>query len=312
MARHVLLYDGKCGRCSDLATKVVAISAQKLDAVNLSDPQAAVWASAAGRDLPHRPALVVLSDRSTRLHTGIRMVTALVRLLGVRRGAAVLRALGEEGAPGEAQISDGRRAFFRAGLLGLGVVAGATILPGVARAEPEPELTPKERAQLQGQAAAYDRLDVVEAQLRDNGFQTAPSDEVVLGTVNDAVVLSFYGRADGDPAKAAVLTRVLEGGRVVDASLELVSGEPNSLRADDGLDAQALEFSSLSLARPGEMETYGKKAYFNCMFWCVGANCRGAADQCRKIPILNLMLACIVAVCGTKAKNCHKVCKSKW
>lgn len=307
MARHVLLYHGKCGRCRDLAAKVVAISAGQMEAVGLDDPQAATWARDAGREVPDRPALVVLSGTSTRLHTGVRMVAALVRLLGVRDSAAVLRALGEDGRP----ASDSRRALFRAGIAGLGVIAGGALLPGTASAAP-PDLTPEQRQRLLSQAAAYDRLDVVQARLRDNGFQTVASDEVVLGTVGDAIVLSFYGSADADPARAAGLARIVEGGRVTDASLEFAGTDRRALLGARPFDVSAVRFAGVSLARAGEMETYGKKEYLACMFTCIGGNCRDRADNCLKIPILNVVLACIVAVCGSQAYSCHKTCKSRW
>ncbi|MFD9945321.1 hypothetical protein ACFWYW_38140 [Nonomuraea sp. NPDC059023] len=307
MRRHILLYEGKCGRCSKLATEVVAVSEQRLDAVRLDDPLAAQWAEEAGKPLPLRPALVVLSSQKTRLLTGVSMIATLVRHLGARQSATVLRAIGDD----RGNVSEKRRAFLRTGVAGLAVVTGSILLPGTALAGTTPELTAEEKRDLLAQAAGYDRMDVVRQRLLRAGFELMPQEEIVVGTVADAAVLSFYARKDGDPTRAAVLVRRVARGRV-DASLEYVSGDPKALASGGRINTAALQVSPLSLARPGEAEPLSPNDYFRCMFACIGANCSDRAQNCIRLPTLALALACLLVVCGSETRPCHGVCKSEW
>ncbi len=308
MASNILLFDGACGRCSNLASRVTAVSEGKLEAVSLSDPRAAQWALEAGTQLPDRPALVVLSEADVELLTGLRMVSRLLRVLGPRRSAAVLRAIGED----RTVASDGRRTFLRTGLIGLGVLAGAAVLPGVAQAQPEPpDFTAEETMAALRQAGSYNRMDVVQARLREHGFRRSPENEIVAGTREDPVVLSFYMRQDGDPTHAAVLARRVTDGEAIGA-LELFTANPAALLEGDRLHLNQLQHTPISLSRPGEVQPLSPAAYFSCMIACLGTQCGTQIAACRLIPNLPAMLLCIATFCNGPVSACHDECSELW
>jgi hypothetical protein len=307
MPRYVLLFKGECGRCSKLAAQVVTASEGALEAVALSTPLATRWASEAGLGLPGRPALVILSGGRTELLTGLRMTSRLVRLLGPRRSVAVLRAIGEDHAGSGA----GRRAFLRSGLIGLGVVAGTAVLPGIAQAQPKPVgFSVEETTAALRKAADYNRMDIVHKRLLEHGFRPAPYQEIVTGAREEPVVVSFYQRKDNDPTQAAVLTRRANDRTA--GSLELFSANPAALVNGEQVDLTQVQHTPVSLARPGEVQPLSPSAYFYCMLACVGPDCAGAMWGCRMIPMLPAMLACIATFCYGPAYNCHGQCDQHW
>ncbi|PZG42010.1 hypothetical protein C1I98_20300 [Spongiactinospora gelatinilytica] len=221
-----------------------------------------------------------------------------------------MSALGEA----NARAADGsKRALLRGTFVGLGVVAGAALVPGVARAAlaGDATLTPKAEALILAQAARYDRMDIVQSQLVKHGFITTPDKQIVIGTPDSAAVLTFYGRKDGDPHHAAVLVRKVVSGHV-SGSLEIASGDPASLFNGDTFNVSALRVTSVSLARPGESEPYSPLDYFYCMIGCVGGDCGVPAAACRLIPVMTAMLACLVSFCGEVVGSCHADCVRHW
>ncbi len=88
-----------------------------------------------------------------------------------------------------------------------------------------------------------------------------------------------------------------------------MSGDPDAAAESSQL-ADALTIDALAIG--GGMGTMGKADYFKCVAFCVGANCASKAQKCAKLRFMYLVLACMVGVCGSKVRTCHKVCKKKW
>jgi hypothetical protein len=137
----VLAYDGACGRCRALAERVVALGAGRLVARSLRDPEVAAWRERLlGAGAPWEPVLfAVEGEGAVRALTGRRLVLELVRLLGVRRGLALARGLGDLASPaGAGPVLMRRRVLGR--LAGLGtalglLVSGKLAVPGGVHAQ---------------------------------------------------------------------------------------------------------------------------------------------------------------------------------
>jgi hypothetical protein len=137
----VLAYDGACGRCRALAERVVALGAGRLVARSLRDPEVAAWRERLlGAGAPWEPVLfAVEGEGAVRALTGRRLVLELVRLLGVRRGLALARELGDLASPaGAGPVLTRRRVLGR--LAGLGtalglLVSGKLAVPGGVHAQ---------------------------------------------------------------------------------------------------------------------------------------------------------------------------------
>jgi hypothetical protein len=137
----VLAYDGACGRCRALAERVVALGAGRLVARSLRDPEVAAWRERLlGAGAPWEPVLfAVEGEGAVRALTGRRLVLELVRLLGVRRGLALARGLGDLASPaGAGPVLTRRRVLGR--LAGLGtalglLVSGKLAVPGGVHAQ---------------------------------------------------------------------------------------------------------------------------------------------------------------------------------
>jgi hypothetical protein len=137
----VLAYDGACGRCRALAERVVALGAGRLVARSLRDPEVAAWRERLlGAGAPWEPVLFAVEGaEAVRALTGRRLVLELVRLLGVRRGLALARELGDLASPaGAGPVLTRRRVLGR--LAGLGtalglLVSGKLAVPGGVHAQ---------------------------------------------------------------------------------------------------------------------------------------------------------------------------------
>lgn len=56
----------------------------------------------------------------------------------------------------------------------------------------------------------------------------------------------------------------------------------------------------------------GKGEYISCLACCVGGSCGANALRCRAALLMAAVLACMVAVCGSKVRGCHGSCQRLW
>ncbi len=136
----VLAYDGACGRCRVIATRVVELGRGQLVARSLREPEVATWRERLlGADAPWEPVLFAVEGaEAVRALTGRRLVLGLVRLLGVRRGLALAAELRELAPVGAGPVLTRRRVLGR--LAGVGtalglLVSGKLALPGGVHAQ---------------------------------------------------------------------------------------------------------------------------------------------------------------------------------
>ena len=160
-----------------------------------------------------------------------------------------------------------------------------------------------------GQSRASRAVQDAEQAIAEQGFETRPSSTTAFRTDDGVeVTMLFYAGVTSPETEAAILIHETDAAGSERVVTELVSGDPQRLL--DG-DAQAITVRS-SLEPQGDVSPMGKREYISCIVACVGANCAGPALRCRGLFFMAAVLACMVAVCGSKARTCHNVCRRLW
>lgn len=128
---YFLGFDGDCATCTKMAHDLEALSAGRLTARNLRDPEVQGWRERAlGPDAPWTPTLFRVDGDKVRAWTGRGMARELVRVLGPRRAFQAMRLFDDVSMP----ATTSRRAFLRK--LGTAAAMGSLLafgkLPSVA------------------------------------------------------------------------------------------------------------------------------------------------------------------------------------
>ncbi len=137
--RLILGFDAGCSTCAEMAQKVKEKVGDKLEVVNLREPQVMEWRKEAlGEDTPWAPTLFEVNGEAVKAWTGKRMGLKLGRALGVVATWRVMQVLGEVGATPEvteaspvARIGAGiSRGQFLKGVGGAAVAMGVLSATG--------------------------------------------------------------------------------------------------------------------------------------------------------------------------------------
>lgn len=121
--KYVLLFQGSCGACSEVARSVRALSVPGLEARPLDDPRVLELLSDAGRQVPDRPSLLIIGDGGVEVVGGWAMRRRLVGVIGWRRAGTISRLAVAEGRA-RLKKSAGSPGPARRRVIGGGVAAG--------------------------------------------------------------------------------------------------------------------------------------------------------------------------------------------
>lgn len=135
--RWILAFDASCATCQEVSVAVAGACEGRVEVLPLAHQDVRRWRERClGSASPSRPTLLRVRDGDeARAWTGAAMVPRLVRALGTRPTAQVLRALGvlryEARSPLQEEVPGalGRKKFLRLGVTGA-VVAGGILLTG--------------------------------------------------------------------------------------------------------------------------------------------------------------------------------------
>lgn len=287
-----------------MASQIEAASTGQLRARPLGDMHMRELLDAHAPGWKHEPMLVVDPDGTPSVRTGLALSFALLRLLGWRRSRQILSIL----ATTNAQVVSGsparRRILGMAGAGALAVGLGG-LMPAPAHAAPEfteDEVREIERILLR-------RPDIREARKRiaAGGYSLEQSQTVIIrGDHAGYLAMTFFAHQTEAENRAAALVHDFDGAGTRSTSVEFIEGSAESMRTESGF-----RVATASSGSP-QIVTYGVDDYINCIAFCVGANCASQADKCRHLRVLYLVLACMVGICGSKVRTCHRICKSKW
>lgn len=225
----------------------------------------------------------------------------LLRLLGARSSWRILNLVAELQAE-KAKGSTGRRRFL--GLVGASALTlGLSGIPSAATAatpQPSPEKTAEIERELTG------RPEVMEArrQIKAGGF-TLDTGQTVVTTDShaDYLAMTFFPHTQNPENQAACLIHDYDG-ETRSTSIEFLRRRDDSIETDF---ACIIPNSPLDRISPR-----GAKEYGDCIAMCVGANCAAKANKCLALRNMAAVLACMTAVCGSKVKVCHRICKKEW
>lgn len=88
--KHILLFQGGCAACSQLAQKVTDLSIPGLEALPIESPEVTRLLVGAGVEMPHRPALLLIDGDRVDIRAGWGMRWRLARLIGFRRPTTLI------------------------------------------------------------------------------------------------------------------------------------------------------------------------------------------------------------------------------
>lgn len=220
--RWVLGFDGGCLACTTLARQVEALSAGKLTARNLREPEVREWrARTLGADAAGTPTLFAVADGRVRAWRGLGMAWQLNQLLGPSKLVQIARLLGEDSASAGAAPDQGRRRFLRTvggAALGLTMLTGVKALgPLAAVAAGEDPLTvevadEKTRARMLKRAERDEQMRLLIGHLQTDGFSPSAAPNVLVARqrgriVRTMVAVDYDSRVAG---RAAALVYGLE------------------------------------------------------------------------------------------------------
>jgi hypothetical protein len=93
MKRYVLLFDGDCTACSEVARAVQELSVADLEVMSLRDTRVTAILGQAGLKAPDRPSLLVTDHDDLRVLSGWPMRRRLATVVGWRRSRTIVRLL---------------------------------------------------------------------------------------------------------------------------------------------------------------------------------------------------------------------------
>jgi predicted DCC family thiol-disulfide oxidoreductase YuxK len=314
-----LLFDAHCVHCTNVAKQVQSLGIQNLDVASLHDAEVVRTFQQAGQSVPDGPALINADGDRLVVWTGLAMRIRLVRLIGYRRAADILRLLAAEArarAGRRADVDDKsaasgmqRRRLLGGALAGAGAILFGTAQPAAA--------SPAGSAGVPSPASAA---------LRDRLLD--------LTEVRRAV--ATFGPVQAD----AITTVKSDQGRSV-AVIPHASGKDITLVEVDSTDPMALSMAvgsnsiryALTDGRPlvemtttasGEVEVrqvaaddksaYNVTAFANCLYICLGArivsNCVDRCVSCAQGGFGAIVNCPLCAACaGVNGIDCAVGCR---
>jgi predicted DCC family thiol-disulfide oxidoreductase YuxK len=314
--RHILLFQGSCAACSKVARMVDNLSVSGLETLSIESAEATQLLAMAGVETLERPSLLIVDDGQVEIKNGWAMRRRLARVIGARRGTALVQlSIAEWHAAASRKLmpsSAGRRGFLGGAAA---AIAGLILLPGKAFASAED--VPAEGS------VAVPSAESVQRALLSQPMKTAvrtwgPTDDKVHEVTRGAQrVLAFQHSRDNvvtfvDISQAASATKptAVSMGRGADgASLRFytVQGTPLADITKSG--------SSIKVAAPPKAPADEPDDLFSyiCFVGCLGSSvsvaCANACFSCDPGQLASLPNCLYCAVCaGPSAIGCARQC----
>lgn len=312
-----LVYDAGCSVCTDVAQQAEAEARGWLRVRPLQDEQMRALLARHAPNLGRRPALVTQDGDRVTVDIGWTMLAKLALGMGPRHGWRLLRKL-EQARPQPVDSgSSARRHLLRAFGGGTLATLSAVVMANPAKeSEVEATLVTNEEHDAAVTAVrAETNVQVAEQQLLGLGFQPSTDGAVVLKSkLGDQLTMVFYPDAAGRPDRAGVMVHERSSDGTTRVLVETLQGDPKGLFDAAGQYRQgALQtMTSVRIAENGVIAPTSARAYFTCMFVCLGGTCGRTAATCLRIPFLAAALACVVGFCGVRARGCHGGCRILW
>lgn len=302
----ILLFDSGCNMCTGMASRIETASEGRLRARPLDDPEMRALLDEHAPGWKRRPTLIMRNAGSVRVHTGTGLSLALLGHLGWARSRRVLGVVADMNTETASGSLTRRRII---GLAGAGALAvGFTAVPAAASEKSE-TLTKAQRDRILQKVQQREDVRAARDQIVAAGFSLDHSESVIVtGGRPGYLAMHFYGDSSNLEGRAAVLTHEFDGISTHSTAVEFITGS-----VDDLITESAYVLPHGKNAGPGDVaRPDGAQEYISCLAACVGANCSAQAYKCRHLRIMYLVLACMVGICGSKVRTCHRVCKSKW
>jgi hypothetical protein len=313
--RHVLLFQGSCAACSKVARMVDGLCVSGLETMSAESSEAMQLLAKAGAETLGRPSLLIVDDDQVEIKSGWAMRRRLVRLIGARRGTALVQlSIAEWQAAASRKLTPstaGRRGFIGGAAA---AAAGLILLPGKAFASSQEGSA--EGSLVVPSAASVERAlasEPVKAALRTWGPLDNDVREVTRGAER---VLAFRH------SKSNVVT-------FVDISKGASATKPAAISMGNSAHGTALRFytvrgtpvaditrsgSGVKVTAPAAAPAEPDDLFWTiCFVGCIGDNVSGSClDTCHSCDPGTIMgaincAACIVCA-GPHAIKCVNQC----
>lgn len=291
-----IAYKGRCSSCSDFAQLIEGesdgkISAQTIDSIN---------DKFRGRVEESKPSLVEVEKGLVKnIYTGPAMSVQLLKLVGPKSSMKIFSLI--------AKNVSGNGVSRRFTLAGVAAAAGIALTGGSWSPAVAGEVSVSERLRVYSNVAKNRNFKIAIEKASIDGYSSQQSEYVVIKQ-DDGLLFFYFMEHMKDPRnRAAVISCLISEGKY-DFSIEYVSG-------DLGKISEARSMGNLlNFSRPSGYSALpmGPGEYFGCIAFCVGANCGAQAMRCRVLVHMAAVLACMTAICGSKVRVCHNVCRNTW
>jgi hypothetical protein len=311
--QRFLLFDMGCSICENVAQDIEMAAGGWLLARGLQDAEmsALLKQYRPGLLVEIQPALLEVDGDRVKVRTGVALSWSLLLGLGPQRARRVLSL-----ALGAARLKDAQAGVTRRSLLAsagaVATVMGLGAFPSAASAAVinAPMTAGATFNRLVSRASAHPSVRSAQQRLYGEGYSAEHTTAVVVPQGDEVyLVMFFIGHAKKLRNHAGVIAHEL-GKKNNSTVVEYVVAEPDQLFAAERFNPGALKTSSTASAV--EAAQASPASYISCLAFCVGANCQANAYKCRHLKQIYLVLACMIAVCGSKVRTCHRVCKSQW
>ncbi|MBY4401889.1 hypothetical protein HQO26_11250 [Rhodococcus fascians] len=314
MTAMTLLFDSACGVCSATAAAAERESQGQLQVRSLREPGVRTLLDEHAKGWSWKPMLLVGSQDAPSVLTGAAMTRRLLSVLGVRSTWAVMRSMTSAASAPVSGMS--RRAALRAAggtVLAVGAIAVGAPAVGAQPAAEEPidgaDLDRLVERTTGSEAGAHAVAAILAA-----GYTTDGASPVAYNTDSgETVVMVFYPSSTNPATEAAALIQSTRASGEARTRVEFVNADLAAEERDRAQPLSSLQAQLGPVFNPPGVETLEDAgAYISCVAFCVGGSCGGLAARCRLIPFLAAALACMVGVCGSKARVCHNSCRGLW
>lgn len=294
----VIAYKGACGKCSKVA-QVIEDESGHLLSVRTIDSLREEFLL----DVPsEKPSLIEFEDGLIKkVYTGSSMSMKILRLVGPQKSVKIFSALASE--VGKPSVS--RRLTLTGLVAATGLaLTGMTWSPAVAD---DTAVSADESVKLYNAVTKHKKFKVASVKAQADGYLPEKSEYVILRQKDGFLFFYFMEHAQRPTTDAAVISCFIKN-ETYDFSLEYLSGTTHGVSTASNLN------QALTITRPSQYEKLpmGPAEYFGCVSFCVGANCGLQAARCRFLIHMAAVLACMTAVCGSKVRTCHNVCRHTW
>lgn len=293
-----LTYKGACSPCSGVSWSVELESDGAIEAITIESFKNKFKTEVS----LSKPSLVEVQGTSViGVCTGPAMSLKILKLVGPQKAMRIFSTLASEmNTPSLSRRSTLAGFATAAGL----ALTGASWSPAVAD---DSHITASEKVEIYASVTRHPHFLSASRQATKDNYSQQKSEYVVIRHNKGYLFFYFMEHNQQPKTDAAVISCFIEH-NTYDFSLEYLSGSVNEVISANSVG------SALKITRPSGYEALpmGPAEYFSCIAFCVGANCGVQATRCRVLIHMAAVLACMTAICGSKVKTCHNICRQTW